>query len=47
MTSNELPQESGTTLTIMSDGDIITARQQGRSLVMQLGFSSPDLAVVT
>lgn len=47
MTSNELPlQDNATTLTIMSDSDIITARQQGRSLVMQLGFSSPEATLV-
>ena len=47
ITSNELPlQENGTTLTIVSDGDIITARQHGRSLVMQLGFSSPEATLV-
>jgi serine/threonine-protein kinase RsbT len=47
MTSNELPrQDNTTTLTIMSDCDIITARQQGRSLVMQLGFSSLEATLV-
>jgi serine/threonine-protein kinase RsbT len=47
MTSNELPlQDNATTLPIMSDSDIITARQQGRSLVMQLGFSSPEATLV-
>ena len=47
VTSNELPpQDNATTLTIVSDGDIITARQQGRSLVMQLGFSSPEATLV-
>lgn len=47
MSSNELTlQDTGTTLAIVSDGDIITARQQGRSLVMQLGFSSPEATLV-
>jgi serine/threonine-protein kinase RsbT len=47
MTSNEFTlQDNGTILTIMSDGDIITARQQGRSLVMRLGFSSPEAMLV-
>ena len=35
-----------TTFPIASDADIVTARQQGRTFVLQLGFSSPDARVV-
>jgi len=31
---------------IGSDGDIIAARRQGRTYVLQLGFSSPDATLV-
>ena len=31
---------------IVSDGDIITARRQGRTYVLQLGFSSPEATLV-
>jgi serine/threonine-protein kinase RsbT len=31
---------------IVSDGDIIAARRQGRTYVLQLGFSSPDATLV-
>jgi serine/threonine-protein kinase RsbT len=35
-----------TTMMIVSDGDIIAARRQGRSYVLQLGFSSPEATLV-
>lgn len=35
-----------TTIAIVSDGDIVAARQQARSLMLQLGFSSPDATLV-
>ncbi|MGH8637887.1 MAG: ATP-binding protein [Burkholderiales bacterium] len=38
------PQE--TTVAIACDGDILTARREGRSYVLQLGFSSPDATLV-
>ncbi|MGB2713847.1 MAG: ATP-binding protein [Vicinamibacterales bacterium] len=41
-----LPGDRATTVAIMSDLDIITARQQGRSFVLQLGFSSPEATLV-
>ena len=31
---------------IVSDGDIIAARRQGRTYVLELGFSSPDATLV-
>jgi serine/threonine-protein kinase RsbT len=31
---------------IRSDADIVTARQQGRALAQQIGFSSSDLTVI-
>lgn len=31
---------------IVSDADIITARQQGRSLAIRLGFDSTDLTII-
>jgi serine/threonine-protein kinase RsbT len=37
---------SETTMMIVSDGDIIAARRQGRTYVLQLGFSSPDATLV-
>jgi serine/threonine-protein kinase RsbT len=33
-------------MTIVSDGDIIAARRQGRTYVLQLGFSSPEATLV-
>lgn len=33
-------------MTIGSDGDIIAARRQGRTYVLQLGFSSPEATLV-
>ena len=44
MTFAETP--GGTTVTISSDADIVTARRQGRTFVLQLGFSSPEAMVV-
>jgi serine/threonine-protein kinase RsbT len=35
-----------TTMMIASDVDIVSARQHGRSYVMQLGFSSPEATLV-
>lgn len=35
-----------TTMMIVSDRDIIAARQQGRTFVLQLGFSCPDATLV-
>ena len=35
-----------TTLPILTDGDIVTARMQGRTFVLQLGFSSPEATLV-
>jgi serine/threonine-protein kinase RsbT len=35
-----------TVFTIGSDGDILAARQHGRSYVLQLGFSSPEATLV-
>ena len=34
------------TLPIVSDDDIIAARQQGRAYVLQLGFSAPEATLV-
>jgi serine/threonine-protein kinase RsbT len=34
------------TLPVASDGDIVAARIQGRTFVLQLGFSSPDATLV-
>src|SRR3954470_1869422 len=33
-------------MTISSDRDIVSARQQGRTFVLQLGFSSPEATLV-
>ena len=46
LTPDELSPESATTVAIASELDIIAARQQGRSFVLQLGFSSPDATLV-
>ena len=35
-----------TTLSIVSDADIVTARQHGRTFLLQLGFSSQEARVV-
>ena len=35
-----------TTMMIASELDIVTARQQGRTYVLQLGFSSPEATLV-
>jgi serine/threonine-protein kinase RsbT len=35
-----------TTLPIASDGDIVAARMQGRTFVLQLGFTSPEATLV-
>jgi serine/threonine-protein kinase RsbT len=35
-----------TTMPIVSDEDIIAARRQGRSYVLQLGFSAPDATLI-
>jgi serine/threonine-protein kinase RsbT len=35
-----------TRLAIVSESDIVAARLHGRSLVLQLGFSSPDATIV-
>jgi serine/threonine-protein kinase RsbT len=35
-----------TRIAISSDSDIVTARQTGRGLALQLGFSSTDLALI-
>ena len=40
------PVERGTSLAVVSEADIITARQQGRSYVLSLGFSSPEATLV-
>jgi serine/threonine-protein kinase RsbT len=40
------PVDPSTTVAIMSDADIITARQQGRTFVLQLGFTSPEATLV-
>jgi len=45
-TSADSPLDRDTTFAILSELDIITARQQGRSFVLQLGFSSPDATLV-
>ena len=34
------------TLAIACEGDIVTARQRGRTFALQLGFSSPDAMLV-
>jgi serine/threonine-protein kinase RsbT len=46
MTSALSSPQTETTLAIASDGDIVTARQRGRSFVLGLGFSSPDAMLV-
>jgi serine/threonine-protein kinase RsbT len=40
-----MPQRE-TTLPILTDRDIIAARQEGRTFVLQLGFSCPDATLV-
>ena len=35
-----------TTLPILTDADIVAARMQGRTFVLQLGFSSPEATLV-
>ncbi len=35
-----------TSVPISSDGDVVTARQEGRALAVQLGFSGTDLALI-
>ena len=45
-TSTDSPLDRDTTFAILSELDIITARRQGRSFVLQLGFSSPDATLV-
>ena len=40
----QVPLESR--VLIRSDADIVTARQQGRSLAQQLGFVGSDLTVI-
>jgi len=42
----EVRIETETTLLIASDGDIVAARQRGRSFVLQLGFSSPEAMLI-
>jgi serine/threonine-protein kinase RsbT len=42
-TSSPVPEK---TMAIVSDEDIIAARQQGRAYVLQLGFSSPEATLV-
>ena len=39
-------REAEATLPITSDGDIVAARTQGRTYVLQLGFSSPEATLV-
>jgi len=39
-------REVEATLPIASDGDIVAARTQGRTYVLQLGFSSPEATLV-
>jgi len=38
--------ETGATVAIASDRDILTARHQGRMFALQLGFSSPEAVLV-
>lgn len=45
-TMTEARIETDTTLPIGSDGDIVVARQRGRSFVLQLGFSSPEATLI-
>ena len=42
--SNET--EPGTRVAIRADVDIVAARQQGRALAAQLGFTGSDLTVI-
>jgi serine/threonine-protein kinase RsbT len=45
--SNERLSEIGeTTVMIASDGDIVIARQQGRALVLRMGFAPTDATLV-
>jgi serine/threonine-protein kinase RsbT len=47
LTTNEPLFEIGeTTVIIASDGDIVTARQQSRALVLRCGFASTDATLV-
>ena len=39
--------ERETRVPIISDADIVVARQQGRALARELGFSSSDQALIT
>ena len=44
--NNAVTAHRETTMMIATDGDIIAARQQGRTFVEQLGFSWPDATLV-
>jgi serine/threonine-protein kinase RsbT len=41
-----MAEVNGARVMISSDADIVTARQQGRTFVLQLGFSSPEATLV-
>jgi serine/threonine-protein kinase RsbT len=45
-TTFDAQMETETRMPIASDGDIVAARQRGRSFVLQLGFSSPEATLV-
>ena len=42
----ELAAGAGATVPIRSDSDIVTARQQGRALASQIGFSSTEATLI-
>ena len=41
-----MPVSKDTVVTIRSDGDIVSARQQGRSLAAAIGFSATDATLI-
>src|SRR5215470_11412586 len=40
------PAAAGTTLAIHSDQDIVSARQRGRTMAQQMGFSNSNLTLI-
>lgn len=42
----EIAASAGIAVRIQSDGDIVTARQQGRALASQIGFSSTEATLI-
>ncbi len=43
----EIPENEATRVVIKSDADIVVAREQGRTLASQLGFSASDLTIIS